>query len=240
MGNKISDILENTLGVEVAYADDREISYLADIKLVMKSEIDFMITKTCTSEECDVQKIPFKKDDDVLVILKTKECCYSYQGKCTYIKVGRFFTLSVNYPVSVFREQKREFVRISINKDILLFVVAQNKQQMGTGRLLKNDFSINTRRVKSFDISGGGIAFYDTEAIAPKTNVLIDLAFIAPDLDGCRQTAQVLRCNKVKENDGLYLIGAQFVDPSFIVQQKINRFVFAQIREQAKKKKELR
>lgn len=238
MEKKISDILEATTGVEVACANDKRISYLAKIKLVMNSEIDFTLVKTGSGKTCNVKEVPFKKDDDILVILKTADCCYSYQEKCTYIKMGHSFTLSVKHPTVLRREQKREFVRTPISKDILIFIVAQNKRQE-CEQLLQNGFSINTRQVKSFDVSGGGIAFYDNAAIGTKTNLLVNLSFIAPELNDFHQPAEVLRCTKVKENEELYLIGARFVELSFMTQQKINRFVFAQIRERTRKKKSI-
>ena len=87
MEKKISDILEATTGVEVACANDRRISYLARIKLVMNSEIDFTLVKTVSGKACNVKEVPFKKDDDILVIFKTADCCYSYQEKSTYKKM---------------------------------------------------------------------------------------------------------------------------------------------------------
>ncbi|WP_196593589.1 flagellar brake protein [Pectinatus sottacetonis] len=230
MADKIKDILKKVLSVEIA-DNTNQFYYKAKIKLIMNSEIDFEILRIY-----DKNKLPFKENDFVTVKLKTEECCYSFEGKCTYIKKGYFFTLSVTYPRNLQREQNREFVRTSIDKELTLFLVCRDENRRKV-EMPPNSFSIKLNNVKSVDISGGGMAFYNNIYIKPGTDVVIDLQFVAPELGDLRQKATILRCNKVENNKELYMTAAEFMDIPFAVQERINKFVFTQIRKKAQEKK---
>lgn len=239
MENIITRVLNQTIGVEIAPADSRERIYIGSIKLVMNSEIDFLLTQTGDSKKYDANKIPFKEGKLVYVLLKTRDGCYSYEQECTYVKKTiRYATLSVKYPVSLTREQKRAFVRTPINAKIVIFSIANNKEQEKNSIVL-NGVCINTRKVRGIDIGGGGIAFFDSVYSESGSSVLIDFSFVSPDLSDYKQSAQILRCVKISQKEEKYFIGARFIDPPFLVQQKLNKFVFAKIRERAKMKKKV-
>ena len=231
MVDKIKAVLDKVLSVELS-RNNESIFYKANIKLIMNSEIDFSL-----SEEYDKTSLHFQKDDDITVKLKTEECCYVFQEKCTYIKNGHLITLSVRSPHRLLREQNRKFVRASLERPITIFTVEKNEKKT-IAELTANNFSIQINTFKTIDISGGGLAFYSNSYIKPGAYIIINLDFISLDNDKCRQKAKVMRCSKVKNSKDLYSIGTEFIDIAFPVREKINRFVFSQIRKNAKKKAE--
>lgn len=260
MRNKLSDILHQTVGVEISSINDRNISYSAKISLIMRTEIDFSLIKNNKSEEFVPKDVPIAEGDSLIVILKTPECRYNYVEKCTYVKkTPRTCVISVRSPVSLSREQKRGYVRVPINELILISDMPTEEKQELQSAVPKiktetdadidinqkekdknpKDLLINPRQVESSNLSGGGIAFYSKDLIKSKSIVLVDLGFIAPKLKGIQQQAKVLRCLPTKNRRNTYIVSAQFIKTSFVAQQGINNYVFAQIREETRRKKGL-
>lgn len=246
MRNKISDILHQTVGVEISSVNNKNISYSAQVNLIMRTEIDFSLIKNNKSEEFVPADVPIVEDDMLVVVLKTPECRYKYVEKCTFVKkTPRTCIISIRCPVSLSREQKRGYVRVPISETILISDMSDEKKQAVQNTVPEDkdknqkDPLLNPRQVKSSNLSGGGIAFYSRDLIEAQTIVLVDLGFIAPNLKGTQQQARVLRCLPVKDRKNIYIVSAQFIKPSFVAQQRINNYVFAQIREETRRKKGL-
>ncbi|WP_196593597.1 flagellar brake protein [Pectinatus sottacetonis] len=228
MADNIKNILQKVLSVELRPEHRQEKVYKAKIELIMNSEVDFVLAM-------DNNENFFKKGEYVIGSLKMENCCYNFKERCIGIHKGQFFTLSIDYPKNMHRKQNREFVRVDIDRDILIFVI--DKEEKRNINSLAKSMDVKVTNVKSIDISGGGLAFYNKNSLEINTEIVIDMEFISPKLKDRRQRAEVLRCTKINAKKGKYLVAVKFIGTSFAVQENINHYVFDKIRSKQQMKK---
>lgn len=229
MEMSIKEILEKALKVELRAVSGTRKYFEAKIEVIMNNEIDFVLAQD------KINELPFKKNDSVFVRINTKKEVYTFIEKCSYINEGKRITVGLKFPTKINKEQQREFVRANMERDIIVLLVDKDENRE-IESLIKN-FSIDLHKVKTIDISGGGLAFYSDIFMVPGLSIMIDMEFALPKLRHYRQKAEVIRCKEVNEKYGKYMIAVTFTDMSFAVQERINHFVFRQMRENRNQKK---
>ncbi len=221
------NVVKKAVSVLLSYPDKREEGFSAQVKLIMNSEIDFSISK----ERYDF--IPFRTGDQINVVLKNVDCCYSYTGKCNYLKnKAREVVLSISFPGRFAREQNRMYIRAKLMADMTVFSLNHNVDTTQTQGHPQH-FSVESEQVKTVDISAGGVSFLAARPFEKDQNVIVFLEGIDRRLGNLRQLSSVVRCQKTKDG---YITAVQFIDLPFAAQEELNHFVFDVIREEAKKR----